>query len=122
VFLAAARSTRNNAAQGGANPQPFDGTDIDLHLPRTTTTDAAGRYRFASLPTNFYDLWVEAEGWQYPGYGSVAQGGQTIDAPDMVVTKGGTVRVRLIDDVTAIYPLTATSRRTVLTDGASLDP
>jgi beta-lactamase regulating signal transducer with metallopeptidase domain/protocatechuate 3,4-dioxygenase beta subunit len=100
VLLAKSRPTPDELAMHGTPPVMDDAGNY-LHYAATTTSDTEGRYRFGSLPAGKYDLWVELNSWQYPGVERVdAVAEQVTDAPAMVVTKGGTIGVRLVDDAT----------------------
>lgn len=64
-------------------------------------TDAEGRYQVGSLPAGEYDIWPENDEWVHPGirrFGITPPAGP--DCPDIQLTKGGTLRVQLIDAAT----------------------
>jgi beta-lactamase regulating signal transducer with metallopeptidase domain/protocatechuate 3,4-dioxygenase beta subunit/5-hydroxyisourate hydrolase-like protein (transthyretin family) len=60
--------------------------------------DEGGKYRFASLPAGYYHLSAELPGWVNVGLRDIpAAPGKTNAAPDLTLTKGGTVTIRLVD-------------------------
>jgi beta-lactamase regulating signal transducer with metallopeptidase domain len=72
------------------NPVAFD-----------TRTDADGKYRFTALPAVSYDLSAEMPGWVISDINALAApSGKTSTAPNLVLTKGGVISIRLIDDKT----------------------
>lgn len=63
--------------------------------------DETGRYRFASLPAGKYDLTADVEGWVTQGVENIeVAAGETTTAPDILLIRGGRVRVQLLDDQT----------------------
>ncbi len=61
-------------------------------------TDANGKYRLTTLPAGSYDLSVEMPDWVNIGIeGFAAAGGKTQTAPDLVLTKGGVISIRVVD-------------------------
>ncbi len=76
------------------------------HQSLSTMLDAKGRYRFESLPAGNYHLKARVDGWVTTGIENVAaKGGETTLAPDIAMTRGGKVRLLLVDDLTG-EPLT----------------
>lgn len=79
-----------------------------------TKTDAEGRYGFRSLPQGDYDIWTEEEEMVHPGFHlgdelarlgldrpeTFGNDARDFIAPDMILTRGGLLRVQLIDDAT----------------------
>ncbi len=64
-------------------------------------TDSKGMYRFDSLPGGKYAVLVNTPGWVSRGIESVeAVAGKNTDAPELVMTRGGRVRIQLVDDAT----------------------
>jgi hypothetical protein len=61
-------------------------------------TDADGRYSVRSLPAGKYNVSVVLDGWTTLGGAAEATAGQTTQAPDVVMTRGGTVRLQLVDE------------------------
>ncbi len=67
----------------------------------TSQTDANGHYRFGSLPAGKYYLSSSSDGWVTHGVDNVeAIRGQTVEAPDIVFTRGGRVRLQLANEQT----------------------
>ncbi|WP_428303563.1 carboxypeptidase regulatory-like domain-containing protein [Lacipirellula sp.] len=63
-----------------------------------TTTDADGNYVFTSLPAGEYAMTATAPNLTTSGVTAIAVGaGQTATAPDVVLTPGAIVRVKLLD-------------------------
>jgi beta-lactamase regulating signal transducer with metallopeptidase domain len=73
---------------------------LNLQAVRTASvkTDAAGRYRFGSLPAGSYVMNGQSEGYVCKGLRDVKVGeGATVTAPELTLTRGGTVRIKLVD-------------------------
>ena len=65
-------------------------------------TDADGKYRFTMLPSGNYDLSAEMPGWVNVGIeGFAAARGKASTAPDLVLSKGGIISIRLVDAKTS---------------------
>jgi beta-lactamase regulating signal transducer with metallopeptidase domain/tetratricopeptide (TPR) repeat protein/protocatechuate 3,4-dioxygenase beta subunit len=63
-----------------------------------TRTDVDGKFRFTTLPAGTYDLWADSEGWVSGGINQLAATAQKITAaPDLTLSKGALLRIRLID-------------------------
>jgi beta-lactamase regulating signal transducer with metallopeptidase domain len=61
-------------------------------------TDGAGRYRFGSLAAGSYVMNAQSEGFVCHGVRDMKVGeGETTTAPEMTLTRGGTVRFKLVD-------------------------
>lgn len=61
-------------------------------------TDSEGKYRLTTLPAGSYDLSTEMPDWVNVGIaGFAAAGGKTQTAPDLVLTKGGVISIRVVD-------------------------
>jgi beta-lactamase regulating signal transducer with metallopeptidase domain/protocatechuate 3,4-dioxygenase beta subunit len=61
-------------------------------------TDGAGRYRFGSLTAGSYVMNAQSEGFVCHGIRDMKVGeGETLAAPEMMLTRGGTVRIKLVD-------------------------
>jgi len=65
------------------------------------TIDEAGHYRFELIPAGKYNLTTDIEGWVTQGIENmeVAEG-ETAAASDIPLTRGGRIRVQLVDDKT----------------------
>jgi beta-lactamase regulating signal transducer with metallopeptidase domain len=67
----------------------------------TTRANRQGEYRFDSLPSGIYSLNATQAGWVTHGVEKVEViVGKSVTAPDIVMTRGGTVRVQLVDELT----------------------
>jgi hypothetical protein len=63
-----------------------------------TTTDAAGRYRFSSLPAGEFHLTAVTDGWVAGDLDKLAvKAGEVAQAEDVVMTRGAIARVKLLD-------------------------
>jgi beta-lactamase regulating signal transducer with metallopeptidase domain/5-hydroxyisourate hydrolase-like protein (transthyretin family) len=96
-------------------PLPASNVSVTLMRqmePRTTTaqlgfqpvraarvqTDGAGRYRFGSLAAGSYVMNAQSEGFVCHGVRDMKVGeGETFAAPELTLTRGGTVRIKLVD-------------------------
>ena len=81
----------------------FDHGAVDVAAIYQTAvrTDAAGRYEFNSLRAGQFDIWAEAAGWLNRGNGELeVKAGESTPSPDLILTKGGEIRVQLVDDAT----------------------
>ena len=98
VHLATSRSN---------NTLPTAEQSMSLHYAEFRA-DAQGKYRFAMLPAGSYELSAEMPGWVNVGISAFAAGsGKTSTAPNLILTKGGVISIRLIDDKTG-KPITLT--------------
>jgi protocatechuate 3,4-dioxygenase beta subunit len=61
-----------------------------------TRTDTDGTFRFATLPAGTYDFWPLADGWLHPGAVAETHANQDTTIPEIRLTRGGIVRIRLI--------------------------
>ncbi|QEG35053.1 M56 family metallopeptidase [Bythopirellula goksoeyrii] len=100
--------------EAGKAPEPAKNVDVRLQRDMTpdwgwefnfqTTgarTDKEGNYRFESLPSGKYSCVAETAGWVTQGIEGVAlKRGETTETPDLLMTRGGRVRIQLIDDKT----------------------
>ena len=98
----------------GKSPEPAKNVEFRLQRDLTpewgnefsfqstgTRTDNEGKYRFDSLPAGMYSCVAEASGWVSQGIEGVElKQGETTEAPDLVMTRGGKVRVQLINGKT----------------------
>ncbi len=68
---------------------------------QTQQTDSKGVYRFTNFPAGSYPIWAEADGWLNEGTNSVqVTAGNSVTVPDLVLTRGGIIRAKLIDSKT----------------------
>ncbi len=100
--------------EAGKAPEPA--RDVKIHLQRDTAQDAGrefsyqtagtrtddkGKYRIESLPAGTYSCVAETSGWVSQGIDGIElKQGEGKEAPDLVMTRGGIVRIQLIDDKT----------------------
>ena len=64
-------------------------------------TDAEGRFEAGSLTPGKLDVWAELPGWLNAGVGEFeVKAGPAASIPDLTLTKGGVIRLQLIDDET----------------------
>jgi protocatechuate 3,4-dioxygenase beta subunit len=102
----------------GNSTKPARGAVVRLESPRSngllptleqsmlqhyanTRTDSGGKYRFASVPAGNYKLSAELPDWVNVGIDTfVAAAGKTSTAPNLILTKGGVISIRLVDDTT----------------------
>ena len=78
-----------------------DFVSFSQHQVEKTTLDESGHYRFSSLPAGTYHLNADVDGWVTLGVEDVVVAkGETVTAPEIRLTKGGLVRVQLVDDET----------------------
>lgn len=64
-------------------------------------TDADGRFEADSLTPGKVDVWAELPGWLNTGVGEFeVKAGPAASLPDLTLTKGGVIRLQLIDDET----------------------
>lgn len=69
-------------------------------------TDEAGNYRFESLPKGSYAVHAYMPDWVTNGIEDVnVATGETVAVPELTMTRGGRVRIQLVDDATG-KPLT----------------
>ena len=72
--------------------------EIQLKNRAQVRTDADGRFRFTTLPAGKYDLWVDSREWLNAGTSNLETAtGKTTPAPDLTLTKGVLINVRLVD-------------------------
>ncbi len=78
---------------------PYSFEEVSFPL-LNTSTDAEGIYRFESLPSGKFAVIANTRGWitRDNKYVEVSAG-QITSAPDVVMTRGGRVRIQLVDDV-----------------------
>ncbi len=84
-------------------PERAPGAEIDPWAYQTASAraDAAGRYRVAPLPAGKYLLTAYEAGWVTLGVQDVeAAAEETVEAPELALTRGGTVRIKLVDAAT----------------------
>jgi beta-lactamase regulating signal transducer with metallopeptidase domain len=62
-----------------------------------TRTATDGKFRFTTLPEGTYDFWPLAEGWLHPGAVAETHVGQDTTIPEIRLTRGGIVRIRLVN-------------------------
>lgn len=105
--------------EAGKSPVPARNVEVRLQREMTpewgyefnyqstgSRTDNEGKYRFDSLPQGKYSCSPQNAGWVSHGIeGIELKQGETTEAPDAVMTRGGRVRIQLIDDETG-KPLT----------------
>jgi beta-lactamase regulating signal transducer with metallopeptidase domain len=103
----------------GAEPKPAANADVmAMLLPAAETpnslsyqvlsakTDEAGNYRFESLPQGDYAVQAYLPDWVTNGIEDVKVAtGETVAVPPFTMTRGGRVRIQLVDDSTG-KPLT----------------
>ncbi len=64
-------------------------------------TDVDGKYRFTMLPAGHFDLSAEVPDWVNVGIDAfAAPAGKTSTAPNLILTNGGIISIRFIDDKT----------------------
>lgn len=86
---------------------------IDRDYQVTVQTDAAGRFEADSLTPGKVDVWAELPGWLNAGIGEFeVKAGPAASLPDLTLTRGGVIRLQLIDDdtgrpITVDQPLAA---------------
>jgi beta-lactamase regulating signal transducer with metallopeptidase domain/protocatechuate 3,4-dioxygenase beta subunit len=81
------------------DPKPGEDQFTPNPVAFDTRTDADGKYRFTALPAVSYDLSAEMPGWVIGDINALpAPSGKTSTAPNLVLTKGGVISIRLIDD------------------------
>jgi beta-lactamase regulating signal transducer with metallopeptidase domain/protocatechuate 3,4-dioxygenase beta subunit len=96
VVVAAARS---KVSPGMA--ALMDDVETHVYQMQSVRTDADGRYEFATFPAGEYDIWPESDEWVHRGLGRLeTSAGRPTAAPDMVLSRGGTLRVEFIDSAT----------------------
>ena len=79
-------------SKAGERPQPYS------FQVQSTSIDADGRYRFESLPAGKYHLSAGVPSWVTLGIENVVtKTGEVTTAPDIAMTRGGRVRVQLLD-------------------------
>jgi len=79
---------------------------LPLYEELKTSTDFEGKYQFGSLAPGKYTVQVSTPDWVTLGIKEIeVQQGEAVTAPDIVMTRGGTVRIQLVDDSTG-EPLT----------------
>jgi beta-lactamase regulating signal transducer with metallopeptidase domain/protocatechuate 3,4-dioxygenase beta subunit len=102
------------AQEAGAEPQPATNVEVMAMLLPTaespspfgyqvlnTKTDEAGNYRFESLPAGVYAVHAYLPDWVTNGIEDVnVARGETVAAPPITMTRGGRVRIQLINDGT----------------------
>ena len=98
-----------------ANEEPKPSANVEILLQRQVSpdtteevilpllnniTDAKGIYRFESLPDGKYAVIANRRGWLTKEVKYVeVNAGQVTSAPDVVMTRGGRVRIQLVDDI-----------------------
>jgi beta-lactamase regulating signal transducer with metallopeptidase domain len=71
------------------------------HQFHRVTSNEQGELRFESLPPGTYSMGANAKGWVTRGIDDIkVSKGQQLVAPDLVMTRGGKVRVKLVDSKT----------------------
>jgi len=75
--------------------------NIERDYQVTVQTDAEGRFEADSLTPGKVDVWAELPGWLNAGVGEFeVKAGPAASLPDLTFTKGGVIRLQLIDDET----------------------
>ena len=72
----------------------------DIPMSRIIRTDAEGRYRTESLKPGKHSLGFKDQNWFARSLHIATEVGKITIAPDVVMTRGGRVRLQLIDDAT----------------------
>lgn len=68
---------------------------------QVSKTDSQGKYRFASLPAGEYTIRAHNPGWVTEGFDNIeVPAGDATKAPQLVMSRGGRVRIQLVDEVT----------------------
>ncbi|MCI0335751.1 MAG: carboxypeptidase regulatory-like domain-containing protein [Planctomycetes bacterium] len=63
-----------------------------------TRTGPDGTYRFTTMPAGTYDLSATMDGWVNAGINElVTNAGKSVSAPDLTLSKGGVISIRLVD-------------------------
>ncbi len=97
---------RPNSLNGGVvylqrdmpEPKPGDPPLPQSFQVQSTKLDGEGKYRFESLPASTYHLTASVPNWVSSGIENVVTAiGKTTAAPDIPMTRGGRVRVQLLD-------------------------
>ena len=75
--------------------------NIERDYQVTVQTDAEGRFEAGGLTPGKVDVWAELPGWLNAGIGEFeVKAGPAASLPDLTLTKGGVIRLQLIDDET----------------------
>ena len=89
-------TTISRESQPAAVPIHF----YQLHN-ESVRADENGKFRFANLPAGNYSLWATLPDWVHEGIeGIAATTDKTTKAPDLTLTKGGLISIRLVDSKT----------------------